>query len=284
MKNLVTASLIVMMIITMSSCQYFNGKDQKKQETATSTATAKDPIDLLIEKKGKLEKLAIEASINEKNANFIKEQAIKELEQLMAKEEILKALKKSNPASDCSKEAQRADSLKKISKEKDATIESLRKKNSKIKDDSEYWKNKTKELLDKDNSSVQKKVVSEEIVSTTSSIDVSGSSVGGPKILAEFSIHVGNNRFWPHVAMEELHKSYSDAELNGLGNGYNIKLRATNSDLFGNYGLTTDGTIYVAAAELDDILQIGTPEITSSQTGWMLKQMEKVGNYYIFHQ
>jgi hypothetical protein len=266
-----------MMIITMSSCQYFNGGDQKKQEPATSTVTAKDPIDLLIEKKGKLEKLAIEASINEKNASLVKEQVTKELEQLMAKEEILKVLKTSNSISDCSKEARLADSLKRINKAKEATIESLRKK-------SEYWKNKTKELLDKESTSVQKSVVSEEVVNTTSTTDVSGSSVGGPKILAEFSIHVGNNRFWPHVAMEELHKSYAEAELNGPGNGYNIKLRTANSDLFGNYGVTTDGTIYVAATELDGILQIKTPEITSSQTGWMLKQMEKVGGFYVFHQ
>ncbi len=283
MKNLVTVSLIVMMIIAMSSCRYFNGEDQKKQEPVTPTVTVKNSIDLLIEKKGKLERLLLEASNNEKIASLQKEQITKELEQLMDKEEVLKALKTSN-ASDCSKEARLADSLKKISKDKDATIESLKKKNSKIKSDSEYWKNKTKELLDKENSSVQKKVINEEVVSTTSTTDVSSSSVGGPKILAEFSIHVGNNRFWPHVAMEELHKSYSDAELNGPGNGYNIKLRTANSDLFGNYGITTDGTIYVAAAELDGILQIGMPEITSSQTGWTLKQMEKVGDYYIFHQ
>lgn len=99
----------------------------------------------------------------------------------------------------------------------------------------------------------------------------------------EFCIHLGGGKYWPHYAMDR-GESFPEARKNGLGTGWNLLINFASDDLVGQYGITSDGTTFVSAEEIDKYLQASVPEIVSNQSDWTTQKMEKFNGYYIWHR
>jgi hypothetical protein len=99
---------------------------------------------------------------------------------------------------------------------------------------------------------------------------------GACPLPVEFCVYTSPNGYWPDWAQEKGTK-FPEMIDNKKG-GYNLKIESHSSAISGRYGITTDGTIFVAASELDPC--DGGVQVISNLTSWKLISMTRQGDYY----
>jgi|GEM_PF-2188937 len=105
-----------------------------------------------------------------------------------------------------------------------------------------------------------------------------------------FRLNSDDGNHWPQLLYDELNDDESfkaevpEAVWNNTGDGHNLRFFSPTSDIEGNQGVTTDGTIFLKASQIQKYLHNGVVEVKGSSTHWAFKKMTLENGYYILEK